>query len=115
MQIKQGQILVEEGELIDREVYRKLELTGLLNSSNLFKPVSGLLILIGLFLAAIVHSLESRKKSLVHKNKSLLLYSLIFTIILIIMEVFSLFQETKYTTIGYRASGTWHDADQAAY
>lgn len=101
VQIKQGQILVEEGELIDREVYRKLELTGLLNSSNLFKPVSGLFILIGLFLAAIIHSLESRKKSLVHKNKSLLLYSLIFTIILIIMEVFSLFQETKYTTIGY--------------
>ncbi|WP_417894926.1 HD family phosphohydrolase, partial [Bacillus pumilus] len=101
VQIKQGQILVEEGELIDREVYRKLELTGLLNSSNLIKPVSGLMILIGLFLAAIIHSLETRKKSLVHKNKSLLLYSLIFTIILVIMEVFSLFQETKYTTIGY--------------
>ncbi|MGA3882121.1 hypothetical protein ACPCYY_20080, partial [Bacillus pumilus] len=42
-----------------------------------------------------------RKKSLVHKNKSLLLYSLIFPIILVIMEVFSLFQETKYTKIGY--------------
>lgn len=51
VQIKQGQVLVEENDLIDREVYRKLELTGLLNNSNLFKPISGLLIMIGLFIA----------------------------------------------------------------
>ena len=101
VQIKQGQVLVEENDLIDREVYRKLELTGLLNNSNLLKPISGLLLMIGLFIATLVYYFEKQQQELKLKNKSLLLFSIITTLILVIMEVVSLFQKIEYTNIGY--------------
>ncbi|MBT2574380.1 HD family phosphohydrolase [Bacillus sp. ISL-51] len=101
VQIKQGQVLVEENDLIDREVYRKLELTGLLNNSNLLKPVTGLLLMIGLFIATLVYYFEKQQQELKLKNKSLLLFSIITTLILVIMEVVSLFQKIEYTNIGY--------------
>ncbi len=101
VQIKQGQVLVEENDLIDREVYRKLELTGLLNNSNLFKPISGLLIMIGLFIATLVYYFEKQKQNLKFKNQSILLFSIITTLLLVIMEVVSLFQKMEYNNIGY--------------
>lgn len=101
VQIKQGQVLVEENDLIDREVYRKLELTGLLNNSNLLKPISGLLIIIGLFIATLVYYFEKQNQNLKFKNKSILLFSIITTLLLVIMEVVSLFQKMEYNNIGY--------------
>ncbi|SPU02858.1 putative membrane associate hydrolase [Bacillus subtilis] len=92
---------MEENDLIDREVYRKLELTGLLNNSNLFKPISGLLIMIGLFIATLVYYFEKQKQNLKFKNQSILLFSIITTLLLVIMEVVSLFQKMEYNNIGY--------------
>lgn len=101
VQIKQGQILVEENQLIDREVYRKLELTGLLSGANIFKPVGGLLLLIALFISALVYYFEKQYSSRIPKNKSLMLFSLITGIVLIVMEVISLFQQLEIGHIGY--------------
>lgn len=101
VQIKQGQILVEENQLIDREVYRKLELTGLLSGANIFKPVGGLLLLIALFISALVYYFERQYSSRIPKNKSLMLFSLITAIVLIVMEVISLFQQLEIGHIGY--------------
>ncbi|MDA1474795.1 HD family phosphohydrolase [Bacillus changyiensis] len=102
IQIKQGQILVEENELIDREVYRKLELTGLLSGANMYKPIGGLLLLIGLFIAVLIYYFEKQHDSnRLSKTKSLMLFSLVTAIVLIVMEVISLFQELEFSHIGY--------------
>ncbi|MBU8788381.1 HDIG domain-containing protein [Bacillus glycinifermentans] len=101
VQIKQGQILVEENQLIDREVYRKLQLTGLLSGANVYKPIGGLLLLIGLFIAALSYYFEKQHGSRQPKNKSLLLFTLITAVVLIVMEVISLFQELEFSHIGY--------------
>ncbi|HJV32227.1 MAG TPA: hypothetical protein VJ558_08510, partial [Bacillales bacterium] len=41
VKILQGQIIVEEGELIDREIFRRLKLVGLLDNENSYKPFFG--------------------------------------------------------------------------
>lgn len=101
VQIKQGQILVEENQLIDREVYRKLQLVGLLDGSDLYRPVTGLFLLIGLIIAVIAYHFQKQDKSVIEKNKSLLLYSLIFIITILLLEVISLFQQMDYRNIAY--------------
>ncbi len=45
VKILQGQIIVEEGKLIKQEIYRQLELVGLLDNEKSFKPFIGLIIL----------------------------------------------------------------------
>ncbi|WP_213422927.1 HD family phosphohydrolase [Bhargavaea massiliensis] len=40
--ILQGQVIVQEGQIIDREVHRQLELAGLLNENTSLKPVLAL-------------------------------------------------------------------------
>ncbi len=45
--------------------------------------------------------LRNSEQELKLKNKSLLLFSIITTLILVIMEVVSLFQKIEYTNIGY--------------
>ncbi|MBD1382106.1 HD family phosphohydrolase [Metabacillus arenae] len=101
VQIKQGTIIVEENELISREVYRKLELVGLLKDKEPYKPFVGLAIMILLILGALVSYFERQDRPFEGKNKSLLLYCLIFAITIALMKIISLFQQIDYTHTGY--------------
>ncbi|WP_231597718.1 HD family phosphohydrolase [Bacillus sp. SA1-12] len=100
-QIKQGQILVEEDELINREVYRKLGLVGLLDNQQSYKPFLGLGLLILLILIGVIYYFEKKDRPISKKNNSLLLYCLIFAITILLMKIVSLFQKIDYTHIGY--------------
>ena len=51
--ILQGQVIVREGQMIDREIYRQLELTGLLTNQSTVKPFAGLHLFV-LFISAII-------------------------------------------------------------
>ena len=53
--ILQGQIIVTEGELVDREVYRQLELLGMLDNNSSFNPIIGLMILIAIQMAFLIY------------------------------------------------------------
>jgi len=99
VQIKQGQIIVDEGELISREVYRKLGLVGLLDDQISYKPFIGLGILVLLIIMGIIYFFEKKDNKI--KNNSLLLYCFIFTITLLLMKILSLFQKIDYNHIGY--------------
>lgn len=99
VQIKQGQIIVDEGELISREVYRKLGLVGLLDDQISYKPFIGLGILVLLIITGIIYFFEKKDNKI--KNNSLLLYCFIFTITLLLMKILSLFQKIDYNHIGY--------------
>lgn len=103
VQIKQGQILVEADELINREAYRKLGLVGLLDDQQTFKPFIGLGVLILLILAGVVYYFEKKDVPFLKKNNSLLLYCIIFAITMLLMKIVSLFQKIDYTYIGYIA------------
>ncbi|WP_243386283.1 HD family phosphohydrolase [Bacillus kexueae] len=101
VQIKQGQIIVEEGQIIDREVYRKLDLLGLLDNKYTFQPFIGLALLILLMVSLLAYYFEKEKEFYITKRQSLLLYTIIFSITLALMKIVSLFQEMDYTYIGF--------------
>ncbi|UZM98412.1 hypothetical protein OL548_27725 [Lysinibacillus sp. MHQ-1] len=43
--ILQGQIIVQEGQIIDKEAFRQLELLGMISNQASLKPIAGLIIL----------------------------------------------------------------------
>ncbi len=53
VKILQGQIVVQEGHLIDRDTYRQLELLGLLKSNPTIKPLVGLVLFVILVIGSV--------------------------------------------------------------
>ncbi|MDR4215672.1 hypothetical protein FO492_22430, partial [Bacillus paralicheniformis] len=54
-----------------------------------------------LFISALIYYFERQYSSRIPKNKSLMLFSLITAIVLIVMEVISLFQQLEIGHIAY--------------
>lgn len=101
VKILQGQIIVEESQLISRDVYRQLELVGMLDSVNSIQPFIGLALIIVVLLSAIYYYFyELNVKSEVKQNY-LLLFSVVFVLSILVMKGISFFQELDYTDIGY--------------
>ncbi len=101
VKILQGQILVEEGQLISREVYRQLGLVGLLETDHTRKPFLGLglivLSIICLFYFYIA-GIDRRDKG----NKGYdLMFSIIFIVAILIMKAISLFQQEDIIELSY--------------
>ncbi|WP_053367179.1 HD family phosphohydrolase [Bacillus sp. FJAT-27245] len=95
VKILEGQVIVEEGELISHEIFRQLKLAGLLESQDSKKPLIGLLLLISIILSAIYYFLE--RKSLSEKKQTdLLLFGIVFSFSIILMKTASQFQQFGY-------------------
>lgn len=88
--ILQGQVIVREGQFIDSEIYRQLELTGLLTNQSSTKPMAGLMLYV-VFVSAIVfmHFITWREDNNKKKKSLLIIYS-IFFILVIMMKLISL-------------------------
>lgn len=102
VRVLQGQVLVEEGQLISREIHRQLELVGLLDSDNSIQPFIGL----GMIILAILSLLYfyTFKRTSKEKEKNILFYLmffLIFSVTVVLMKTVSVFQQFEYTEIGY--------------
>ncbi|ANU11235.1 HD family phosphohydrolase [Planococcus antarcticus] len=85
--ILQGQVLVQEGQVVDREVYRQLELAGMTEEQLNYKPLLGLLIFVviamGLMLAVMSRSQEDDRI----KTTELLVMIVVITISLSLMKL----------------------------
>lgn len=101
VKILQGQIIVEEGQLISRDMYRQLELVGMLNSDNQIQPFAGLAMIILLMMGAIVYHFHNEIPTDRHRNIYLLLFAIIFSLSIVLMKMISLFQQIDYSEIGY--------------
>lgn len=101
VKIIQGQIIVEEGNLISPEIYRKLELVGMLDGENPLQSAVGLLLLIGLMIAAIIYTFHSFTKQNEARNGPLLIFSIIFIITIIFLKIISLFHKIDYSDLGF--------------
>ncbi|MEK9198751.1 HD family phosphohydrolase [Ureibacillus sp. 179-F W5.1 NHS] len=99
--ILQGQIIVQEGELIDREVYRQLELLGLLNSHTSTKPVLGLFIFIVLQMAFMYILFDRSKTDLEKRRKALFVTAIVYSISIILMKLLSLLSDQFDMTIAF--------------
>ena len=99
--ILQGQIIVQEGELIDREVYRQLELLGLLNNQTSTKPVIGLSILVVLQMAFMYILFNYSEMELQNKRKALFVTAIVYSCAILLMEIISLLSDQFDATIAF--------------
>ncbi|MEO4052244.1 HDIG domain-containing metalloprotein [Solibacillus sp. CAU 1738] len=99
--ILQGQIIVQEGELISREVYRQLELLGLLNTKSSIKPIIGLAILILLQMSFMYILFDRSKMELSKRRSALLVTTIVYTISITIMKLMSLVADNFDVMIAY--------------
>ncbi|MGN7476620.1 HD family phosphohydrolase [Solibacillus silvestris] len=88
--ILQGQIIVQEGEVVTREIYRQLELLGMLDSEVSIKPIIGLMILIILQISFLYVLFDRSKKELATKRNELLVTVIVYAIALIMMKLIGL-------------------------
>ncbi|MFS0822658.1 HD family phosphohydrolase [Bacillus sp. 1P02SD] len=101
VKILQGQIIVEEGQLITRDIYRQLELLGMTNTNNPIQPFIGLALILVLVIGALVYHFYNEIPTDRHRNIYLLIFAIIFTITILLMKGISLFQQIDYSDIGY--------------
>jgi cyclic-di-AMP phosphodiesterase PgpH len=99
--ILQGQIIVEENHLISRDVYRQLELIGMLDNERSFQPFIGLALLIIIILAAIYYYFYNLDVKVETKHNYLILFSLIFTLSILLMKIVSQFYVFDYANIAF--------------
>lgn len=101
VKILQGQIIVNEGELINQDIYRQLKLVGLLSNDKSFKPFIGLVLLISIILSALYYTFYQMKSLPEKRQTYLLLYGIIFILSIFIMKIISMLQILNYSGIGY--------------
>lgn len=99
--ILQGQIIVQEGQLIDREIYRQLELLGMTNNKATIKPVMGLVILILLQMAFLYFLFDRSHLSVNKKRKQLLVTVIVYLFSITMMELLSLLSNNFEVSIAY--------------
>lgn len=88
--ILQGQIIVQEGEVIDGEVYRQLELLGMLDNTTSVKPVIGLAILVLLQMAFMFILFERWEAPMRNRSNALLVTVIVYSFSIILMKLTSL-------------------------
>lgn len=100
--ILQGQIIVQEGQVIDREIYHQLELTGLLSENASKKPMAGLMLLILLQMIFFYALFTSNKsKTVFVKTRDLFITMLIYLSTIGLMELLNLIDGEFDVIIGF--------------
>lgn len=91
--ILQGQVIVREGQVVDSELYRQLELAGLLTDQSSLKPVIGLVLFV-LFVATLFYlHFATWKEEETVKKKSLLITLTIYFMLVVLMKILSLIEK----------------------
>ncbi|MFN7251263.1 MAG: HD family phosphohydrolase [Anaerobacillus sp.] len=87
--IREGQLIVEEGELITSAVYGQIYLLGLHEDHVNILPFIGLAILVIILVSMLAYYFSDAKTSLQNNNSHLLMYVLIFLVTVLIMKITS--------------------------
>lgn len=85
--ILQGQVLIQEGQLIDREVYRQLELAGMTEQQSNYRPVIALSLFVLIAAGLLLLVLQSAKVEGVKKAIRLAIVFFVFALCLAIMKL----------------------------
>ncbi|UOE95673.1 HD family phosphohydrolase [Alkalihalobacillus sp. LMS39] len=98
--IREGQLLVKAGEMVNHEVYEQLRLVGLLDDQFNGYPYAGLAILILLMIGMLAYYLNEAQTSVKTNNSHLLMFVLIFFVTLVVMKITSLLENLDYPGVG---------------
>ncbi|MBM7584721.1 putative nucleotidyltransferase with HDIG domain [Bacillus pakistanensis] len=99
--ILEGTIIVREGEMVTHEMYRQLELLGLLSDGGSLKIYLGLGIFVFVSIGAIYYHFYNWNLPEERKQNRLILLSLIFVISLILMKIVGLMNELELDKVGF--------------
>lgn len=97
VRILQGQIIIEEGDLVTPDIYRQLDLLGFLDTKEVVLPYIGLTLLV-LLLLGVIYSFFSKNLRYVENNnhKNLLLFSVVVIISIVLMKIISLIPYDRF-------------------
>ncbi|MCZ2259358.1 HD family phosphohydrolase [Sporosarcina sp. G11-34] len=87
-----GQVIVREGQVIDREVYKQLKLLGLLTNQSTVKPIAGSILFVLLVSSIIYMHFVTWKATSAVKKKALLIVLTIFFLLVILMKLIALIE-----------------------
>ncbi|RNF41018.1 HD family phosphohydrolase [Planococcus salinus] len=99
--ILKGQVLVQEGQVIDKEIYRQLELAGMTEEQTTLKPLAGLglfVLLAMLLLLLVTQRYESKERN---KRLALMVIALVLVISLALMQLISAVSDNFDTVIAF--------------
>ncbi|MCP3741350.1 HD family phosphohydrolase [Rossellomorea sp. BNER] len=99
--ILEGTIIVREGEMVTHEMYRQLELLGLLSDGGSLKIYLGLGIFVFVCIGSIYYHFYNWNLPEERKQNRLILLSLIFVISLILMKIVGLMNELELDKVGF--------------
>lgn len=85
--ILQGQVLVQEGQVVDREVYRQLELAGMTEEQRNYKPLLGLLIFVVIAMGLMAAVMSRSQKDDREKITEFLVMVVVIAISLALMKL----------------------------
>lgn len=92
IRILQGQVIVREGQVVDAEVYRQLEVAGLLTDQKTVKPMAGLILFVLLIGSVIYMHFNTWRENAAIKKKSLTIILVVFLMQVILMKMISLIE-----------------------
>lgn len=98
--ILQGQVIVQEGHVVDSTVMQQLDLLGLLDMESSYYTLFGLILLISAQICVLFYLGLSVSKDRGKRGNELTLYSLLFVVALVIMRVLQLIQSANVDYIG---------------
>lgn len=91
VKILEGQIIVEENQLIDHDIYRQLQLVGLLDNKRSIQPFAGLFVLVFIFMISLYYYFNHLDAKNETKHSYLMQFSLIFILSIVLMKIICFF------------------------
>ncbi|RFU65750.1 HD family phosphohydrolase [Peribacillus glennii] len=101
VKILQGQIIVEEGQLIDREIFRQLELAGFMDNDKTVFPYLGLFLFLTLIFGAIYYYFYLGDHPEERKITQMLVFSIVLVLSISMMKIFSIISSLGYNELGF--------------
>ncbi|WP_209123010.1 HD family phosphohydrolase [Alkalihalobacillus sp. BA299] len=98
--IREGQLLVKQGEMINHEIFEQIRMVGLLDDAFNIYPYVGLAILVLLMVGMLSYYLNEAQSTVKTNNSHLLMFVLIFFITVSVMKITSLIERLDITAIG---------------
>ncbi|WP_409289346.1 HD family phosphohydrolase [Peribacillus sp. SCS-37] len=101
VRILQGEVIVEKGQLVDRDIYRQLKIAGFLENDKSYRPFIGLGLFILIAMGGLYYYFQAIKDPADNKQSDILLFGIVYLLSLIVMKTVSLFQESEYIDMVY--------------
>ncbi|WMM32197.1 HD family phosphohydrolase [Shouchella clausii] len=87
--IREGELIVKQGDIVNHQVYEQLRLVGLLDDSLIIYPYIGLALFVCILIAVLAYFLNDSQTTVATDNSHLLMYAIVFTVIVALMKTSS--------------------------